>query len=118
MKLLIVLMLLIVVQFCKAQCSELEILNLKKIAIVLGERDYRYAGALKNPLNDALDMSDSLRKVGFEVHTYQDSDLKTMTEAINGWCEKISKYDVALFYYSGHGAEVNGENFLFPIGKH
>jgi DNA-binding beta-propeller fold protein YncE len=60
-------------------------------------------------------MSDSLRKVGFEVYTYQDSDLKTMTEAINGWCEKISKYDVALFYYSGHGAEVNGENFLFPI---
>jgi hypothetical protein len=40
-------MLLIVVQFCKAQCSELEILNLKKIAIVLGERDYRYTGALK-----------------------------------------------------------------------
>lgn len=38
-----------------------------------------------------------------------------MDAAIDDWCNKANKYDVALFYYSGHGAEYNGENFIFPI---
>lgn len=37
-----------------------------------------------------------------------------MNDAIDNWCAKLIKYDVALFYYSGHGAEINGENYLFP----
>lgn len=97
------------------QCSEYDIINLKKVAIVFGEKDYKYAGALINPLNDAQDISDSLKKLGFTVYTYYNSDFKTMTAALNDWYTKISKYEVALFYYSGHGAEVKGENYLFPI---
>jgi YVTN family beta-propeller protein len=97
------------------QCSEYDIINLKKLAIVFGEKDYKYAGALVNPLNDAQDVSDSLKKLGFTVYTYYNSDFKTMTAALDDWYTKISKYEVALFYYSGHGAEVSGENYLFPI---
>ncbi len=97
------------------QCSEFDIINLKKVAIVFGEKDYKYAGALTNPLNDAQDISDSLKKVGFTVYTYFNTDYKTMVAALNDWYTKIPKYEVALFYYSGHGAEVSGENYLFPI---
>ena len=98
-----------------AQCSEFDIVNLKRIAIVFGEKDYKHAGALTNPLNDAQDISDSLKNVGFTVYTYYNTDLKTMSSALDDWYKRIGKYDVALFYYSGHGAEVNGENYLFPI---
>ena len=102
-------------KIAKSQCSEYDVINSKKIAIIFGEKDYKYAGSLNNPLNDAQDMSDSLKKLGFEVQTYQNTDLKTMATAIEDWYAKIAKYDVVLFYYSGHGAEVNGENYLVPI---
>src|SRR5258708_32351377 len=97
------------------QCSEYDIINLRKIAIVFGEKDYKYATPLINPINDASDISDSLKREGFNVTTFTNTDFNTMNTAIDDWCDKITKYDVALFYYSGHGAEVNGENYLFPI---
>jgi hypothetical protein len=98
-----------------AQCSEAEILNLRKTAIVFGESSYKYFGPLINTTNDARDISDSLKKVGFSVLTYIDTDFKTMNDAVENWSAKLSNYDVALFYFSGHGAEVNGYNFLFPV---
>ncbi len=38
-----------------------------------------------------------------------------MNDDVDSWYEKIKNFDVALFYFSGHGAEVNGENYLFPV---
>lgn len=108
-------MILLIPKALYAQCLESEILNLRRTAIVFGEKNYKNVSALNNPLNDASDISDSLKKVGFEVVTYKDADKKTMDAAIDDWCSKANKYDVALFYYSGHGAEYNGENFIFPI---
>lgn len=97
------------------QCVQYEIINYKKTAIAFGEKDYKHAGPLNNTLNDAIDISDSLKKIGFDVETYQNTDLETMSAAIDNWFTKIGDYDVALFYYSGHGAEVDGINYLFPI---
>jgi DNA-binding beta-propeller fold protein YncE len=101
----------------KAQgpCSEYDILNMRKTAIVIGEKSYKIS-ELRHTLNDASDIRDSLKKIGFEdVTTVFDSDLKNLTEQIDNWCKKLNQYDVALFYFSGHGAEVSSENFLFPI---
>jgi Caspase domain len=97
-----------------SQCAEYDIINLRKTAIVFGQKNYKY-GALTNPANDAQDISDSLKKIGFMVYTYYDSDLKTMESALENWYSNLKKFDVALFYYSGHGAEVGGVNYLFPI---
>jgi uncharacterized caspase-like protein len=98
----------------KAQCSENEILNLRKTAIVFGEKGYKYYGPLNNTVNDANDIADSLKTLGFVVYKYIDADQQSMDDAIDSWCSKLANYDVALFYFSGHGAEVNGENYLFP----
>jgi hypothetical protein len=97
------------------QCDETEIFNLRKTAIIFGEKDYKTVGALNNTLNDATDLSDSLKKIGFDVFTYQNADLKTMTSVIDNWYSRLSQYDVALFYFSGHGIEISGENYLIPI---
>ncbi|SEO49014.1 Caspase domain-containing protein [Mucilaginibacter gossypiicola] len=98
-----------------SQCSEYEIINLKKIAIVFGEGLYKFNAPLNNTVNDAIDITDSLKKVGFTVYTYQNSDYRTMSDNIDHWFDKIKNYDVALFYFSGHGAEVDGKNYLFPV---
>lgn len=97
-----------------SQCSELEILNLKKTALIFGEKDYTFANPLKNTINDAQDLGDSLRKIGFDVNLYFNSDIKKMNAIVDQWCSKLSNYNVALFYFSGHGAEYNSENYLFP----
>lgn len=97
-----------------AQCSEREILNLRKTALVIGQKSYKYAGALKNPANDAHDISDSLKNLGFVVKTYVDTDLASMNAAIDDWCLNLPNFDVALFFYSGHGLEVDGINYLVP----
>lgn len=102
-------------QQINAQCAEQDIVNLKKIAIVFGEANYRHVGFLANPIHDASDICDSLRKVGFKVIPYYDADKKTMDDAVDRWLNVLNKYDVALFYFSGHGAEVHGQNYLFPV---
>ena len=97
------------------QCSETEILNLRRTALVFGEKNYHYANPLNNPLNDARDVADSLRKVGFNVSIVYDASLQSMDSAIDRWCSTLHEYNVAVFYYSGHGAEYNSENYIFPV---
>lgn len=110
---LTVFLLFIAVNYLFGQCPE--IANQKRTAIVFGERDYQYMPALINPLNDATDMSALLKKLGFVVYTYSNTDLTTMSAALDNWFLRIQDYDVALCYYSGHGAEVEGLNYIFPI---
>ena len=97
------------------QCVETEILNLRRTALVLGEKNYQYANPLNNPLNDAHDIADSLRKIGFDVNIAYDATLQSMDSAIDRWCATLHQYNVAIFYYSGHGAEYNSENYIFPV---
>lgn len=97
-----------------SQCSEYEILNLRKTALIFGEKDYLFAPPLINPANDASDIADSLQRLGFDVHVVINADKKTMREVAEKWYQSLRNYNVGLFYYSGHGAEYNGENFLFP----
>lgn len=104
-------------KFSYSQCNSEEIRNLKKTALIIGEKQYKSSrlGVLNNTANDANDISDSLRKIGFETEPYIDIDLKRTKDVIEKWLATLKDYDVALFYFSGHGAEVEGTNYLFPI---
>jgi len=111
----IILQLFIFSNLTLAQYSEFDVANNKKIAIVFGEEGYKYEPKLFHTFNDASDISDSLTKLGFVVYNYKDANYTTMVSALENWYAKLSQYDVALFYYSGHGLEVNGENYLIPV---
>lgn len=87
----------------------------KRIALVIGNSNYLHGGKLFNPLNDAKSMKDVLEKLGFNVLEYEDCDQETMKRAIDNFGEKIKHCDVGLFYYSGHGVQVNGNNYLIPV---
>jgi len=88
--------------------------NSKRIALVIGNANY-VSAPLKNPLNDAADISASLRQSGFEVIDQRNATLQEMTRGIREFGDKLLKSDVGLVYYSGHGLEVKGRNYLLPV---
>jgi hypothetical protein len=90
-----------------------ENLKPKKIAITVGVSNYVYAPTLKNTLNDATDMANKLRLLGFEVTILLDPSLKSFGAKIDSITRKMNSSDILLFFFSGHGAEYNGENYLF-----
>jgi hypothetical protein len=87
----------------------------KRVALVIGNSAYRI-GPLRNPVRDAEDLSGVLRTLGFAVQTKTNVNQREMEEAVNRFVQEIQNGDVALFYFSGHGVQVRGENFLIPVG--
>ncbi len=67
-------------------------------------------------VNDAQDISSVLQGLGFAVQTKIDVNHRQMDEAVKEFVQKIQNGDVALFYFSGHGSQVKGENYLLPVG--
>lgn len=89
--------------------------NERRIALVIGNKDYEFVSRLKNPINDALDITASLMRLGFEVVTLQNADYRTMSSSWNNFVSTLSSSDVVMLYYSGHGASYGGKNYLLPI---
>lgn len=87
-----------------------------KIALVVGNANYVDAAPLKNSGNDARDMCAALKKLGFEVICKIDIATKReFKEAIFEFTGKINQRSVALFYFAGHGLQVDGVNYLIPV---
>ncbi len=87
----------------------------KKIALVIGNANYQHGGKLKNPVNDANLMAKTLQDKGFTVIKKTDASLAQMQMATEDFNQKMKNYDVALFYYAGHGVQVDGNNYLVPV---
>jgi formylglycine-generating enzyme required for sulfatase activity len=88
----------------------------RRLALVMGNAAYGGNNALDNPVNDAKDIAAVLRQVGFEVTEVPNANLRKMKEAIQSFGEKLKQGGVGLFYFSGHGVQYAGENYLIPIG--
>ncbi len=92
----------------------------RRVALVIGNAEYgdRYGLAtLRAPDNDAAVMSETLEELGFEITTVIDADLDAMEAAVDDFARALRKGGVGLFYFSGHGMQTQGQNFLFPIGS-
>jgi hypothetical protein len=85
-----------------------------RFALVIGNGAYPNV-PLKNPVNDARDLAAALKKLGFSVSLVTDGDMSAMSRAIRDFGNAIKRPDaVALFYYSGHGVQYHGANYLIP----
>jgi Sulfatase-modifying factor enzyme 1/Caspase domain len=87
----------------------------ERLALVIGNKDYPQKPLL-NPVNDARDMKNALQKVGFRVIYRENANLNTMNAAVREFAHSLRKDSVGLFYYSGHGAQADGGNYLIPVG--
>ena len=87
----------------------------KRVALIIGNSAYTDV-PLRNPARDAQDISTVLQGLGFTVQTKINANHRQMDEAVNEFIQKVRNGDVALFYFSGHGVQVKGENYLIPVG--
>lgn len=86
----------------------------RRVALVVGNSSYKSA-PLKNPRNDADDMSTILEKSKFKVTKLLDANQKEFQKAIDHFVEEVKVGGVGLFYYSGHGLHVDGVDYLIPL---
>ena len=89
-------------------------LKVDRLALVIGNSAYQTA-PLKNPTNDAEDMAANLKELGFEVILKKDADQRTMEDAIRYFGRQLRNGGVGLFYFAGHGVQVEGLNYLIPV---
>ncbi len=90
----------------------------RRIALVVGNSHYA-ASPLANPANDAKLMASTLQGLGFEVRLVQDGNQAGMKRAIQDFgasLEQAGPSAVGLFFYAGHGVQLNGRNYLIPVG--
>jgi hypothetical protein len=89
-----------------------------KLALVVGNADYRNVGTLRNPANDADLVSRSLKATGFDVTDKRNLGSTEFLTAVIEFLKKVDKSGpgtVSLFYYAGHGTQVGSENYLIPV---
>ncbi len=84
-------------------------------ALVIGNADYVDAGELKNPVNDAADIAAKLAACGFTVATRLNCSHRQMDEAIKDFKGALNDSDVGLFFFAGHGIQVDGDNYLAAV---
>jgi hypothetical protein len=90
-------------------------MNQKRYALVFGNSSYASA-PLKNPVNDANSIAEELKKLNFDVMVYTNVNANDMKIHMRTFGDKLSKNKgVGLFFYAGHGMQVNGENYLIPV---
>jgi hypothetical protein len=108
-----------IIRFLAALCCAMAFLGAaqaKNYALLIGNADYAI-GPLDNPVNDATDFGKTLREIGFETKVLTNQTQEAMLQAIRSFGETIKNNDgIALFYFAGHGVQVDGENYLLPVG--
>jgi Caspase domain len=88
-----------------------------RTALVIGNAAYSFA-PLRNPLNDAEAMANALESAGFKVIKATDADQAKMVAAVRQFAAELKQRGgVGLFYFSGHGTQIDGENYLLPVGQ-
>ena len=87
----------------------------KRVALVIGNGEYRNAARLPNPKNDAEDVASALRRTGFDVIVGMNLDKAGMDDAFVRFARSAREADVAMFYYSGHAMQFSGVNYLMPV---
>lgn len=87
----------------------------RRVALVIGNNDYQSIVKLEKAVNDANAVAAELRKVGFEVEVLNNVGRKKMNLAINDFVQKVSGGGVGVFFFAGHGLQINNQNYLVPI---
>jgi hypothetical protein len=86
-----------------------------RVALVIGNSGYDKVPLLPNPVNDANDISESLKELGFRVQTVTNANFDEMRRSVISFGRDAQGSDIALVFFAGHGMEIGGENWLIPI---
>lgn len=87
----------------------------KRVALVIGNSQYKHVPSLPNPGNDAADIAASFKRLNFDVTLKQDLSQGAMRIALRDFGRKAFGADMAVVYFAGHGIEVSRQNYLVPV---
>ncbi|MBS9767560.1 MAG: caspase family protein [Flavobacteriaceae bacterium] len=88
---------------------------MKTLALIIGNNEYHESAKLDNAINDAKSIDNIFTKLGFDTITQFDCKNADYANLLNEFDKNISNYDASIFYYAGHGFELEGENYLPSI---
>src|SRR5215203_1076515 len=86
----------------------------KRVALVIGNNDYRNVPKLQKAVNDARTMADTLKQLGFTVMVAENQTRQAFSQSLLAFDKAVDAGDTAFFFYAGHGFEIAGQNFLLP----
>ena len=86
----------------------------KRVALVVGNNDYKNVPKLQKAVNDARTMGDTLKQLGFTVMVAENQTRQAFSQSLLAFDKAVEKGDTAFFFYAGHGFEIAGQNFLLP----
>src|ERR1700752_2889418 len=86
----------------------------KRVALVVGNNDYRNVPKLQKAVNDARTMGDTLKQLGFSVMVAENQTRQAFSQTLLAFDKAVEPGDTAFFFYAGHGFEIAGQNFLLP----
>lgn len=87
----------------------------KRIALVIGNTNYAHVDPAPNAEMDARDIANALWDLKFEVFFAYNASRKEIEDTLRNYASALSGADVALFYYAGHGIQLNGQNYVIPV---
>jgi hypothetical protein len=90
----------------------------RRVALVVGNAGYRSVDRLPNPANDARLIAATLKAAGFALlgdGPQIDVDKPHFDRLVQDFGRAVQGAEVALFYYAGHGMQVQGVNWLVPV---
>ena len=86
----------------------------KRVALVIGNNDYKNVSKLQKAVNDARTMGDTLRQLGFNVMVAENQNRQQFSQTLLAFDNALEPEDTAFFFYAGHGFEIGGQNYLLP----
>jgi Uncharacterized protein containing caspase domain len=88
---------------------------MKTLALVVGNDKYKGSHALENAVNDAKAMTETFQRLGYEVIPIEDCNQNDFDDKLYEFENRLEEFDAAIFYFAGHGFQVEGENYLASI---
>lgn len=88
---------------------------MNRIALIIGNSEYEYVNKLRNPKNDANDIAQILNSLDFSTNKYLDLTISEMEGVCRKFLFELDEYSTGLFYYAGHGMQIDGANYLVPV---
>jgi hypothetical protein len=86
----------------------------KRVALVIGNNDYKNVPKLQKAVNDARTMGDTLKQLGFSVMVAENQNRQQFSQTLLAFDNAVAAGDTAFFFYAGHGFEIAGQNYLLP----
>ncbi len=86
----------------------------KRVALVIGNNDYKNVPKLQKAVNDARAMGDTLKQLGFTVMVAENQNRQQFSQSLLAFDNAVGPGDTAFFFYAGHGFEIAGQNYLLP----